>query len=459
MKDERKVWEPLPTLAERFSDGKSKREQTPREAHSSNAYDRVDRVDPIQLIIDSNQDRLQDLVPIRHSRMLQSPFAFFRGTAIVMAEDLSHTPNSGIYVQSCGDCHLMNFGGYATPERKQVFDINDFDETLRAPFEWDLKRLAASIVLAGRYREFSDKENRKAAFGAIKMYAEKVQKYATMHQLEIWYSRLDKKSILNLFKGQDEFTKRVKITSEKAKRRTQENTFPKLSAMQDGKRRIVDEPPLIYHLPDNGELFEKAQVFFDGYIEHISDDKKALLKRFRLVDVAVKVVGVGSVGTRCYVALFMAEDDDPLILQFKEAKKSVLESHNTKTPYENHGERIVNGQKLMQAVSDIFLGWTRSHEGRDFYVRQLRDMKSSADIDNFTLGIYANYALLCGWALAKSHAKSGMSPEIAGYLGKSDVFAEAIADFAIGYADQTEEDYHAMQIAAKVGRITVQIES
>ena len=459
MEDERKVWEPLPTLAERFSDGKSKREQTPREAHNSNAYDKADRVDPVQLIIDSNQDRLQDLVPIRHSRMLQSPFAFFRGTAIVMAEDLSYTPNSGIYVQSCGDCHLMNFGGYATPERKQVFDINDFDETLSAPFEWDLKRLAASIVLAGRYREFSDKDNRKATLGAIKMYAEKMQKYATMHQLEIWYSRLDKKSILSLFKNEADFTKRVKIASEKAKHRTQENTFPKLSAMQDGKRRIVDEPPLIYHLPDNGELFEKAQVFFDGYIEHISDDKKALLKRFRLVDVAVKVVGVGSVGTRCYVALFMAEDDDPLILQFKEAKKSVLESHNPKTSYENHGERIVNGQKLMQAVSDIFLGWTRSHEGRDFYVRQLRDMKSSADIDNFTPGVYANYTLLCGWALAKSHAKSGMSPEIAGYLGKSDVFAEAVADFAIGYADQTEADYKAMKAAANDNRIAIQTEN
>ncbi|WCT09993.1 DUF2252 domain-containing protein [Mucilaginibacter jinjuensis] len=458
MKQGRKVWEPLPTLEERSNDGKTKREQTPREAHSSSAYDKADRVDPVSLIIDSNEDRLPDLVPIRHSRMLQSPFAFFRGAALIMAEDLSYTPNSGIYVQSCGDCHLMNFGGYATPERKQVFDINDFDETLSAPFEWDLKRLAASIVLAGRYRGFADKENKKAAFSAVKMYAEKMQKYATMHQLDIWYSRLDKKTILELFKSEEEFTKRFKLAASKAKRRTQENAFPKLSAMQDGKRKIVDEPPLIYHLPDNGELFEKAQVFFDGYLEHITDDKKALLRRFRLVDVAVKVVGVGSVGTRCYIALFMAEDDDPLILQFKEAKKSVLESYNPKTPYKNHGERIVNGQKLMQAVSDIFLGWTRSNEGRDFYVRQLRDMKASANIDNFTPGIYSNYALLCGWALAKSHAKSGMSPEIAGYVGKSDVFAEAIAGFAVGYADQTEKDYEALLIAAQNGRISVQAE-
>lgn len=458
MEHERKVWEPLPTLAERLSNGKSRREQTPREAHSSNAYAKSNRIDPVQLIMDSNQDRLPELVPIRHSRMLQSSFAFFRGAALIMAEDLSHSPNSGIYVQSCGDCHLMNFGGYATPERKQVFDINDFDETLSAPFEWDLKRLAASIVLAGRYRGFADKDNRKAAFSAVEMYAGKMQKYAGMHQLEIWYSRLDKKSILSLFKNEDEFTKRIKVVSDKAKRRTQENAFPKLSALLDGKRRIVDDYPLIYHLPDSEQLLEKAQVFFDGYLEHITDDKKALLRRFRLVDVAIKVVGVGSVGTRCYIALFMAEDDDPLILQFKEAKRSVLESYNPRTPYENHGERIVNGQKLMQAVSDIFLGWTRSQEGRDFYVRQLRDMKASANIDNFTPGIYTNYALLCGWALAKSHAKSGMSPEIAGYLGKSDVFAEAIADFAIGYADQTEIDYEALLAAAQSGRIAVQAE-
>jgi uncharacterized protein (DUF2252 family) len=390
--------------------------------------------------------------------MLQSPFAFFRGAAIIMARDLSYTPNSGIYVQSCGDCHLFNFGGYATPERKQVFDINDFDETLRAPFEWDLKRLAASIVLAGRYRGFADKENRKAALEAVKMYSEKMLKYSTMHQLDIWYSRLDKKTVLTLFKNEEEFTKRFKLAADKARHRTQENVFPKISELKDGKRKIIDEHPLIYHLPDTEQLFEKAQFFFDGYLEHITDDKKALLKRFRLVDVAVKVVGVGSVGTRCFIALFIAEEDDAMILQFKEANSSVLEPYNKKAHYENHGERIVNGQRLMQAVSDIFLGWTRSNEGRDFYVRQLRDMKASANIDNFTPGVYANYSLLCGWALAKSHAKSGMSPEIAGYIGKSDVFAEAIAEFALSYADQTEKDYKLMRIAADNHIIDVQAE-
>jgi uncharacterized protein (DUF2252 family) len=459
MKHERKVWEPLPTLAERLSYGKNQRVKTQREAHKSTAYANSERADPVELIIASNQDRLQDLVPIRHSRMLQSPFAFFRGAAIIMARDLSYTPNSGIYVQSCGDCHLLNFGGYATPERKQVFDINDFDETLRAPFEWDLKRLATSIVLAGRYKGFADKENRKAAFEAVKMYGDKMQKYSTMNQLDIWYSRLDKKAIMKLFKNEEEFIKRFQAVAEKAKHRTHEYVFPKISELKDGKRRIMDEPPLIYHLPDTDKLIEMAQGFFDKYYQHISDDKRELLKRFRLVDVAVKVVGVGSVGTRCFIALLLAEDEDALILQFKEANNSVLEPYNSKTKYQNHGERIVNGQKLMQAVSDIFLGWTKSKAGRDFYVRQLRDMKAGANIDNFTTGIFNNYAILCGWALAKSHAKSGMSPEIAGYVGKSDVFAEAIADFALAYADQTEKDYKAMRKAADNHIIAVQAEN
>jgi uncharacterized protein (DUF2252 family) len=444
----RKISEPLPTLAERIAFGKSQRMKTPREAHNSTAYRRDDRLDPVKLITDSNVNRVQDLVPIRHERMLQSPFAFFRGAAIVMAQDLSHTPSSGIIVQSCGDCHLFNFGGYATPERNQVFDINDFDETLPAPFEWDMKRLAASIWLAGRYREFSEKTIRKAVLETIKMYATKMRKYSTMHQLEVWYSRLDEKTILKTFKNEIEFTHRVKSATDKARRRTHEHVFPKLSILKDGKIRIIDEPPLIYHPPNVDQLIENAQKFFDDYYKSLTDDKKALLQRFRLVDAARKVVGVGSVGTRCFIALFMAEEDDALILQFKEANSSVLEKHAGKTHYKNHGERIVNGQRLMQTVSDIFLGWSRGPEGRDFYVRQLRDMKASAEIENFTPGILANYALLCGWSLAKSHAKSGMSPEITGYIGSNDLFAEAVTDFAAAYADQTESDYLKLREAA-----------
>jgi uncharacterized protein (DUF2252 family) len=445
---ERKIWEPLPTLAERIAYGKSQRIKTPREAHASTAYKKAGRADSVKLITDSNVNRVQSLVPIRHERMLQSPFAFFRGAAIVMAEDLSHTPCSGIYVQSCGDCHLFNFGGYATPERNQVFDINDFDETLSAPFEWDLKRLAASLWLAGRHKEFSEKTIRKVVLEAVKMYAAKMRKYSTMHKLEVWYSRLDEKTILKTFKNQLEFTDRIKSASEKAKHRTHEHAFPKLSVLKDGKRRIIDDPPLIYHPPNIDQLLENAQDFFDQYYKSLTDDKKILLQRFRLVDAAIKVVGVGSVGTRCFIALFIAEEDDALILQFKEANSSVLETHMGKTKYKNHGERIVNGQRLMQTVSDIFLGWSRGPEGRNFYVRQLQDMKASANIENFTPAIFANYALLCGWALAKSHAKSGRSPEITGYIGSNDVFAEAITDFAAGYADQTEEDYLKLRSAA-----------
>ncbi|NCD72359.1 DUF2252 domain-containing protein [Mucilaginibacter agri] len=459
MESERKIWEPMPTVEERINYGKAQREKTPRELHSSTSYAKSDRVDPVQLIVDSNEDRLQDLVPIRHARMLQSAFAFYRGAAMIMANDLSYTPSSGIYVQSCGDCHLMNFGGYATPERKQVFDINDFDETLQAPFEWDLKRLAASIIIAGRYKGFTDKENRKAVFGAIKMYAEKMQKYSTMHQLDIWYSRLDNKTIVKYFKNEVDFAKRIKSATEKAKRRTHEQVFPKISVLENGRRKIVDEPPLIYHLPDTDKFIHEGQEFFEGYYANLSDDKKALMKRYQLVDLAVKVVGVGSVGTRCVIALMMAGEEDALILQFKEARRSVLEPYNQKSEYQNNGERIVNGQRLMQAVSDIFLGWARTKAGRDFYIRQLRDMKSGANIDTFTTNTLSNYTLLCGWALAKSHAKSGMSPEIAGYIGKSDVFADAIAGFALSYADQNERDYKAFNHAAKTNKIPVETES
>ena len=409
-KGERKLWEPLPALADRIAFGKAQRLRTPRETQNSTAYNTSGRKDPVQLVIDSNKGRMEQLVPIRYSRMLQSAFAFYRGTANIMAEDLSKVPDSGIIVQSCGDCHLFNFGGYATPERNQVFDINDFDETFPAPFEWDLKRLTASVVMAGRYRGFADKDIRKAVVDTVKMYSRKMRKYSTMHQLDIWYSRLDKKTILKLFATQLEFTKRVKAAAEKAKRRTDEHVFPKISVLKDGKRQIIDDPPLIYHLPDTEKLLERANKFFDNYCETVTEDKKILLKRFRLVDAAIKVVGVGSVGTRCFIALFIAEDDDALILQFKEANSSVLEAYRGNAGHKNHGERIVNGQRLMQAVSDIFLGWTSDKNGHDFYVRQLRDMKSSAEIEHFTPTVFANYALLCSWALAKSHAKSGMSP-------------------------------------------------
>jgi uncharacterized protein (DUF2252 family) len=447
----REIWHPLPSVRERMEIGKNQRKQTTRESHAS-GVSKAGRNDPVQLIIDSCKGRLEELVPIRYGRMLQSPFAFLRGSAIVMAEDLSHTPNSGVYVQCCGDCHLMNFGGYATPERNQVFDINDFDETLPAPFEWDVKRLAASIVVAGRYKGFSDKGNKKAAFGAVKIYSDKIRQFAGMHQLEIWYNRIDASSVMEMFKTDKEFVKRIKDITEKARHHTHEYVFPKISELKQGKRTFLEDPPLIFH-PPGGQFIESAYTFFEEYSKSMPDDRKSLLNRYKLEDAAIKVVGVGSVGTRCFIGLFSANEKDAIILQFKEGNPSVLEKYVGQSVYKNHGERIVNGQRLMQTVSDIFLGWTRSSKGLDFYVRQLRDMKVSANIENFDPEILFDYGEMCGWALAKSHAKAGRAPEISGYIGLNDAFATAVTEFAMHYADQTEKDYKLLQAAEKDKRI------
>jgi uncharacterized protein (DUF2252 family) len=448
----RNIWEPILTLKERMAAGRNQRLITPREAHAQKVSPK-DRTDPIQLLIDSEKGRVQKLVPIRYGRMLKSPFDFLRGAAMVMAEDLSNTPCSGIYVQCCGDCHLMNFGGYATPERNQVFDINDFDETLPAPFEWDVKRLAASIVVAGRFKQFSEKDSRKAALSAVKFYSEKIREFAMMRQLEIWYNRLDESSIINAFSLNRLFLKRVKEITEKARAHTHEFVFPGISEMKDGKRKILEHKPLIYHPTDIERLIESGYTFFDEYYNSLSDDKKSLLERYKIEDVALKVVGVGSVGTRCLIGLFTVNENDAIILQFKEGNPSVLEKYAGDSQYKNHGERIVNGQRLMQTVSDIFLGWTQSQDGTEFYVRQLRDMNASANADHFTPRLLLDYASLCGWALAKSHAKAGRAPEITGYIGKGEVFAEAVTEFAEKYTDRTEKDYALLQEAEKSKRI------
>ncbi len=434
--------------------GRNQRLITPREAHAQKVPSK-DRADPIQLLIDSEKGRVQELVPIRYGRMLQSPFAFLRGAAMVMAEDLSNSPCSGIYVQCCGDCHLMNFGGYATPERNQVFDINDFDETLPAPFEWDVKRLAASIMVAGRYKQFSEKDSSKAAFGAVKLYSQKIREFAMMRQLEIWYNRLDEASIIEKFSLDRLFLQKVKNITEKARLHTHEHIFPGISELKNGKRRFLDHQPLIYHPPDIEKSIESGFAFFDAYYNSLSDDRKSLLSRYKIEDIALKVVGVGSVGTRCLIGLFTANENDAIILQFKEGNRSVLEKYAGDSVYENHGERIANGQRLMQTVSDIFLGWTKTQDGTEFYVRQLRDMKASANADHFTPRLLLDYASLCAWALAKSHAKAGRSPEIAGYIGKGDVFADAVTEFAAKYADRTEKDYALLQEAEKSKRIEV----
>jgi uncharacterized protein (DUF2252 family) len=451
---ERKIWESLPSVAQRIETGKKQRSKMSRESHAE-WNPSADRTDPIRILIDSSAGRVEELIPIRYGRMLQSSFSFLRGSAAVMAKDLSETQNSGVIVQCCGDCHLNNFGGYATPERNQVFDINDFDETLPAPFEWDVKRLVASIVVAGRYKGFSDKDNKRAAFNSVKTYTQKIREFSSMRQLEIWYNRIDESSIAEMFKSDPEFVKKAKKTSIKAKERTNEFVFPKISELRNGKRKIVDVPPLIYH-PDNTEqLIQSAYTFFDSYYFSLPDDRKSLLSRYKLEDAALKVVGVGSVGTRCMIGLFALSDSDAIILQFKEAGRSVLENYAGDSLYKNHGERVVNGQRLMQTVSDIFLGWTITKNGIHFYVRQLRDMKTSAHIENFTPQILEDYAALCGWALAKSHAKAGRSPEITGYIGKSNIFSNAVTDFAVRYADQTDSDFALLKNAEKNGRIKV----
>ena len=454
----RTIWDPIPSCEERMDLGKKQRLITPREAHAQSAPSKH-RTDPIQILIESEKGRMENLVPIRYGRMLQSPFAFLRGSAAVMAEDLSNTPCSGIYVQCCGDCHLMNFGGYATPERNQVFDINDFDETLPAPFEWDVKRLAASVIVAGRYKKFSDGDNRKAAFSAAKLYSQKIREYAMMRQLQLWYNRLDEASIIERFKLDRLFVKKVKNFTKMAKRHSHEFAYPGISEIKDGKRHILDNYPLIYHPAEIEKSIESGYAFFDEYYQSLSDDRKSLLRRYKIEDIALKVVGVGSVGTRCLIGLFSASDEDAIVLQFKEGNSSVLEKYAGVSEYGNHGERIVNGQRLMQTVSDIFLGWTKSQDGTEFYVRQLRDMKASANMDNLTPDLLLQYASLCGWALAKSHGKSGRSPEITGYIGKTDVFAKAVTDFAVQYADRTEKDYSLLKKAAKEKRIKVTFEN
>jgi uncharacterized protein (DUF2252 family) len=400
-----------------------------------------------------------ELVPIRYGRMSLSPFTFLRGSAGVMASDLAQTSVSGITVQLCGDAHLSNFGFFATPERNLVFDVNDFDETLPGPWEWDLKRLAASIVVAGRQNGYTAQENRQAVVGCVEEYRRLMQHMASMGALEVWYQHLDIGQILELAKrrGREELQKQV---AKARQQRTNLGTFPKLAEQAEGTYRIKDEPPLIVHIEDKGDvkktqehLAERIKGAFDAYVQTLPDDRKLLLGKYHFVDMARKVVGVGSVGTRAWVMLFLSgsEGDDPLFLQAKEAEASVLEPSLGNSPYTNHGERVVQGQRLMQHASDIFLGWT--HGEVDLYVRQLRDMKLSEEIALLTKQQFGRYARLCALALARAHARSGDPAQISGYLGNSDAFAQALASFAESYANQTERDHAALLAAIKEGRI------
>jgi len=387
--------------------------------------------------------------------MLSSPFAFLRGAAAGMASDLATTPTTGIRVQACGDCHLMNFGAFATPERNIIFDINDFDETLPAPWEWDVKRLAASLIAAGRYIGLKGRDSRAAVLGAVRSYRRRMARYADMRAMEVWYDRVDVNQLLAELPAAAR--KRLSARVKKARdQKVAEHDFPKMVDSASARPRIKDNPPLIFH-----EQGDRRKEYRDNvtnalkmYRNSLADPHRVLLDRFRLYDVAVKVVGVGSVGTFCAVMLFMAAQDDPLFLQVKQANASVLEPYAGKSVYSNNGERVVMGQRLMQSASDMMLGWTVGElRGRHFYMRQLRDMKMSAVMEVMEPETLRVYAKLCGWTLAWAHARSGDAVMISGYLGNSDVFDEAVAKFAVAYADQTESDHRLLRKAVRDGRL------
>jgi uncharacterized protein (DUF2252 family) len=442
--------------AARSLQGKALRKTCPRSSHAGVTLGQGER-DALDLIEQSDKDRVERLLPIRFTRMAESPFAFFRGSAIVQAHDLKGTPSTGLTVQCCGDCHLMNFGGFATPERGLVFDINDFDETLPGPFEWDVKRLATSFVLAARWLDFGQADARQAAESVVAAYRTALARFAEMTVLETWYARVTMDEVFAEYAGDPKAQKLLRKSVAQAAQNTTDHIFHKVATVDGGKPRIADHPPLLFH-PDPSELDLERDVrpFFASYRATLAPDREALFDRFRVVDVAYKVVGVGSVGTRCFMALFCGDQDDHLFLQVKEARASVLEGLAGPCAFANNGERVVAGQRLMQSASDIFLGWTRGMHDRHFYVRQLRDMKIAPNLTGYTPRTLAAYGHLCGRALARGHAKSGDAASITGYLGTTAVFDEAIAAYALAYADQVEKDYELFRAATRTGRFPIE---
>ena len=458
------------TMAERVARGKAARTAAPRESHA--VFDPpADRPDPVALLQQQAESRVPELVPIRYGRMLVSPFAFFRGAALPMASDLAGTPCTGLVVQACGDAHLSNFGIFASPERKFLFDVNDFDETLPGPWEWDVKRLAASLEVAARGNGFPRKERRRIVTASTRCYRETIRSFAAMNNLDVWYARVDLALVEQMFQPRMAARDRKVVAKNLAKARTRDSmqAFSKLCGVVDGQTRIIADPPLVMpvsHLrpEERDELGFEAQLdsMLASYGRTLNGAHRILFQRYQLVDLARKVVGVGSVGTRCWIFLFTARDGtEPLLLQVKEAQPSVLAAFAGPSKYANQGQRVVEGQWLIQPVSDIFLGWQRSKRLRDgkthdFYVRQLRDWKFSLDIDAMRPSGMLIYGELCAWTLARSHARSGDSVAIAAYLGNADIFDQAIAQFASAYADQAERDYQALATAAATGRVIAQ---
>jgi uncharacterized protein (DUF2252 family) len=463
---------------ERVALGKAARTGAPRASHQV-WEEPPTRSDPVALLESQAASRVQELVPIRYGRMLVSPFTFYRGAALIMASDLATTPNSGLQVQACGDAHLSNFGVFASAERNLVFDLNDFDETLPGPWEWDVKRLTASLAIAGRDRSFSDQERAGVVLDAVSAYRTEMAKLATMKDLDVWYARMDIEKVLSELgeelltgrKHDDQPLSKAKAQAEKAlaKARTRDSmqALDKLTHIVDGETRFVSDPPLLVPIEEllseeqSAILTERMHDLLHRYRDTLQSDRRHLLNQFRFVGIARKVVGVGSVGTRAWVVLMVGSNgQDPLLLQAKEAQRSVLAEFAGESHYANQGERVVAGQHLMQASSDIFLGWDQA-EGmdgvqRDFYIRQLRDWKGSADTEQMTPQSMAVYGRLCGWTLARAHARSGDRIAIAAYLGSGKSFDPAIVAFSESYANQNQRDYEALQKAAADGRIVVE---
>jgi uncharacterized protein (DUF2252 family) len=459
---------PQLSVADRIARGRAARAEVPRSSHASFAPS-SNRADPIALLERQARTRVPELVPIRYGRMLVSPFTFFRGAAMIMAGDLAATPRSGLTVQCCGDAHLSNFGVFASPERRLVFDLNDFDETLPGPWEWDLKRLAASMLIAADDNDYPVRQQERVVLATVAEYRGAMTRFAGMTNLDVWYARLDVESAMQELGSQlkPALAKRTGKALAKARTRDSMSAFSKLTRVVDGRVRIADQAPLIVPIVDLGpasvrdQVFESLHKLLRTYRATLEFDRRVLLDQFELADFARKVVGVGSVGTRAWIALMLGRDgQDPLFLQVKEAEASVLEEHLRPSEFPNHGQRVVTGQRLMQAASDIFLGWLRDPgidgQARDFYGRQLRDWKGSAEIERMSATGLTAYGRLCGWTLARAHARSGDRVAIAAYLGGGAGFERAILEFSKAYAEQNKRDYNALLSAVSSGTIAAQ---